>query len=104
MKNIVTMLCALFFVLSAESSLIQGQTWDENIWSIVKIDPNAPTKVESPNWEPADQTPRFYNIGTGVTVFPNFRPHPTTNTTQSETSVDINLALSLKNPTTEPEI
>ena len=82
MKNIITMLCALFFMMSAGSVFAQGQTWDENIWSIVKADPNAPTKVEPTDWVAPEPIVRFYNIGTGVTVYPNVRPHPTTNTTQ----------------------
>jgi hypothetical protein len=91
MKNLTPMFLALFIIVGAGSSALfaQGNANDENIWSIVKIDPNEPEKIESPNWVPVEPIVRYYNLGDGITVFPNFRPKPTTNTTQSEMSVDV---------------
>ncbi len=89
MKNITTLFFTLLMLTSTGSLFAQGASWDDNIWSIVKIDATTPTKVESPNWVPAPQIVKYYNFGEGITVFPNFRPHPTTNSTQSEMSVDV---------------
>ncbi|MDH3268359.1 MAG: glycoside hydrolase, partial [Ignavibacteria bacterium] len=92
MNKLTTLFLTIILLMCAGNIFAQGQSWDGNIWSIVNIDPNGPIKAESPNWVPAEQTPRFYDLGRGVTVYPNFRPHPTTNTTQSEMSVDVHPA------------
>ena len=92
MKNLTTLLLILFVIISAGSYSLfaQGAGTDERAWSRITVDPNAPQNVETnTNWVPADQTPRYYPLGTGIVVGPNFRPHPTTNTTQSEMSVDV---------------
>ncbi len=89
----LTLIFLVFILFVGTGNLYPQMTSeDENIWSIVKRDPAAPTKVETPEWIPAEQIVRFYNFGDGITVFPNFRPHPTTNSTQSETSVDVHPA------------
>ena len=91
MKYSSILFFALLIFMGIDSTLFaQGTLNNENVWSIVKADPNGSTKVEMPKWTPAPQIPRFYNIGDGITVDPNFRPHPTTNSTQSELSVDVN--------------
>ncbi len=92
MKNLITLLLILFVLISAGSYSLfaQGAGGDERAWSRITVDPNAPQKVgTNTNWVPADQNPRYYPLGTGIVVGPNFRPHPTTNTTQSEMSVDV---------------
>ncbi len=89
MKNLTTLFFALFLLASAGSLFAQGALGDDRIWSIVDIDLKAPAKQEVPVWVPADPIVRYFNLGDGVTVFPNFRPKPTTNTTQSELSVDV---------------
>ncbi len=38
---------------------------------------------------PAEQVPRFFDFATGITVEPNFRVHPQSNSTQSELSIDV---------------
>ncbi len=92
MKNLTLLFLALFIFIGAGSSALfaQGAGDDERVWSRIVVDPNGPVKVETdPNWVPADQNPRYYDFGTGIVVSPNYRPHPTTNTTQSEMSVDV---------------
>jgi hypothetical protein len=89
MKNLTTMFFALILMTSAESLFAQGAFGDERIWSIVALDNSAPVKVEPPNWVPADPITKYLNLGDGITIYPNFRPKPTTNTAQSEMSVDI---------------
>ena len=91
MKNLTTLFLALLIVFIAGGTLF-AQAGDENIWSIVKIDPNEPEKIELPTWVPAEPVVRYFDLGDGVTVFPNFRPKPTTNSTQSEMSVDVHPA------------
>jgi hypothetical protein len=92
MKNLATILFALILLTSAGNLFAQGASGDEAIWSVVKLDPNGPTKAGITNWVPAEQIVKYYNLGDGITVFPNFRPRPTTNTTQSEMSVDVHPA------------
>ncbi|MBK9097715.1 MAG: exo-alpha-sialidase [bacterium] len=89
MKKLTTLFFAFLIVTSAGNLFAQGTSWDDAIWSIVHIDPNAPPKVQNPDWQPAEPVIRYFDLGDGVTVFPNFRPKPTTNTTQSELSVDV---------------
>ncbi len=89
MKNLTTLFFALIMLTSTGNLFAQGALADDAIWSIVNIDPNAPTKMQNPDWQPAEPIVRYFNFGDGITVFPNFRPRPTTNTTQSETSVDV---------------
>jgi hypothetical protein len=88
MKNI-TMFFALLILTGTGYLFAQGSGFDDRAWSRISTDSERPVKVEVPIWTPAPQVPRYYNLGDGITVYPNFRPHPTTNTTQSEMSVDI---------------
>jgi len=89
MKILTTMICAIILALSAGNLFAQENSWDDNIWSIVEVDPNAPTIEEKIDWVAPEPIVRYFNLGGGATVYPNFRPLPTTNTTQSELSVDV---------------
>ena len=63
---------------------------DELMWSVFKPNRTNFVKTETNNqWVPAEQTKRFYKIGSGIIVGPNFRPHPTTNSDQTEMSIDV---------------
>lgn len=65
---------------------------NDKIWSKLRLDPLSTNKFFDPNYkyEEPPQVPKFYSLeNTEVTVNPNYRPKPTTNTTQSETSIDI---------------
>ena len=90
MKNLTTLFFALFLLIIAGSSLFaQGNVNDQRIWSVVQPDPNGTTKIDIPSdWVPADPITRYYDIGDGATVGPNFRVKPG-NTTQSELSIDV---------------
>ncbi|NWG28155.1 MAG: T9SS type A sorting domain-containing protein [Ignavibacteriaceae bacterium] len=90
MKNLTTLFFALLMLTSTGSLFAQGVSGDEAIWSVPQIDRNSPNKIELPNdWVPADPIIKYYDLGTGITVSPNFRPKPGTNTTQSEMSIDV---------------
>ena len=69
-----------------------AQTTDnEKIWSKVYVDQNT-FGTGDPNYKwdpPASEVKEFVFGGSGIVVNPNFRPHPTTNSTQSEMSVDV---------------
>ncbi len=59
-------------------------------WSRPSIDLNNTSVLQNPKWQPAPQVHREFQFDNVVAdVSPNFRPHPTTNTTQSEMSVDV---------------
>jgi hypothetical protein len=63
----------------------------QKIWSKVTIDAET-SQGGDPNyrWKPKPSEPKTYFLsGTGITVNPNFRLLPNTNTTQSELSVDV---------------
>lgn len=65
---------------------------DSKIWSKVEIDPKSIPLVGSSNYKyiPAEPIIRKFNFdGLDVVVYPNYRVRPTTNTTQSELSIDI---------------
>jgi hypothetical protein len=72
------------------TAIAQDQTGEDPVWSQIKIDPDyIPQPVELIDYIPSTE-PRYFQFGeTDVLVGPNFRPHPTTNTTQSEMSVDV---------------
>ncbi len=84
------LLVLLFTSLHPQFLIAQSDDDQSKIWSVVKIDQNNlnQTKLKEP-WIPADQIPKFYEMGGGIIVGPNFRPKPTTNSTQSELSIDI---------------
>jgi len=82
---------ALFYASFGTTSILsQVGDGSDLIWSIVNLDPNKKIEVKQEiNWSPAEQVERIYDFLESITVSPNFRPHPTTNTTQSEVSVDV---------------
>ena len=83
-------LFVLIFINVWTLSFAQVSEDQDNIWSVVKLNPliEKEPKTEN-NWVPAEQIPKFFSLASGITVGPNFRPKPTTNTTQSEVSVDV---------------
>ena len=59
-------------------------------WSRPVIDQNSTSVKQHSDWQPAPQVHREFQFDNVVAdVSPNFRPHPTTNTTQSEMSIDV---------------
>ena len=84
---VITSLCSVVLFAQNETNT------DDRIWSrFFSIDPNATNEFFDPNYtyiEPR-QVPRYFGLeNTEVTVNPNYRPFPGTNSTQSETSIDI---------------
>ena len=71
------------------NSFAQNSSEDPR-WSRPAIDLNSASVLQNPKWQPAPQVHREFQFDNVVAdVSPNFRPHPTTNTTQSEMSVDV---------------
>jgi hypothetical protein len=89
MKNLTTLITILFLVSTGSALFAQGSVQDERAWSRVQVNSTIPTKQDVPNWTPADPIIRYYGVGMGATVGPNYRVHPGTNTTQSEMSIDV---------------
>jgi hypothetical protein len=92
-KMLQSLFVLSFLVLVAFTSFAQeDNSTDSRIWSKIKVDTNSGNLFFNPNYiytEPK-QVPVFYSLeNSEVTVNPNYRPLPTTNTTQSETSIDI---------------
>ena len=80
-------LFVLIFINVWTLSFAQVSEDQDNIWSVVKLNPliEKEPKTEN-NWVPAEQIPKFFSLASGITVGPNFRPKPTTNTTQSSST------------------
>jgi hypothetical protein len=88
----------MFLVLSLTvstgilSSFAQEGSEEDPVWSVVQTDPTTAGNYD-PNykWDQPIQEIKylFPQGGSGITVYPNFRPHPGANTTQSEMSVDV---------------
>jgi hypothetical protein len=92
-SNTILFIVAILFSINSNFLIAQTGTDSNKIWSIVKVSQSNVKENKVNNyWIPAEQIPRFFNIGDGVTVYPNFRPHAATNSTQSETSVDVHPA------------
>ncbi|MBE0572437.1 MAG: T9SS type A sorting domain-containing protein [Ignavibacteriaceae bacterium] len=81
----------IFSVLFLSIATAQTDEDSQKIWSVVKIKQDIKNEIlPDKNWVPADQTSTlYYYTDDIITVGPNFRPKPGTNTTQSETSVDV---------------
>ncbi|NUN09402.1 MAG: T9SS type A sorting domain-containing protein [Ignavibacteriaceae bacterium] len=85
-----------FFIVILVSMIAMSQsrnTVDSKAWSKVKMDDR--TRItDNPEYKgyvAAPQVPTYHRMkGIEAVVYPNFRPFPTTNSTQSEMSVDIN--------------
>jgi Secretion system C-terminal sorting domain len=93
MRNAFYTLLTLVWMVSIFTTTLFSQDVqdDQKIWSKVFIDQNTfGTGNPDYKWDPPQSvTKTFLFGGGGVTVNPNFRPFPTTNTTQSELSVDV---------------
>ena len=86
--QIILIISVILFM--TDVSLFAQSANDELMWSVFR--PNG-TSIIRPKinnqWVPAEQTNRYYKIGSGIIVSPNFRPHPNPNATQSEMSIDV---------------
>lgn len=84
-------LCGMAWAQKGEG----GNTSDvrEKIWSRIMTDGNINPVAPDANfiWVPAKPEIKKYSLkgGTEATVYPNYRPLPTTNSTQSELSIDV---------------
>ncbi|MCH7964315.1 MAG: T9SS type A sorting domain-containing protein [Bacteroidetes bacterium] len=90
MRSAVYTLLTFLWMVSIFTTTLFSQDNDK-IWSKIFIDQNT-IDPGDPNYKwdpPASQTKTFLLGGSGITVNPNFRSLPTTNTTQSELSVDV---------------
>lgn len=81
----------LIVSLLSVTAIAQNQPDLEKMWSKKVPDPNFnPESIPVYNYIPVPEYPRIINLDeTDVVVGPNFRPWPGSNTTQSETSVDV---------------
>ena len=78
MKNLTTLFLVLLILFSAGSTILFAQDTggDPRVWSIVRMDPNAPQWVkEQSNWVPAEPITRYFGIA-DATVGPNYRVKP----------------------------
>ncbi len=103
----------IYLFIFLGTSLIAQQSSNEEgkIWSRVKPDDNNLKGFivnDGYNYIPSNVGFQIYNFkSTRATVYPNFRPWPTTNTTQSELSVDVhpnnlNIVIGSANATPSP--
>jgi len=92
-KSSFTILCFLFVFGFTKMTFTQDILPDySKIWSKVEIDPKGSTGTDFSNYRyiPAEPEIKTFNVnGLDVVVYPNYRLKPTTNTTQSELSIDI---------------
>ncbi|MDX1373152.1 MAG: hypothetical protein R3321_11810, partial [Nitrososphaeraceae archaeon] len=88
--NILFWALLLSFSFTALNVFAQQGPADDRMWSRINVD-QTPREPLDPNykWDPAPYEQKFYNFGGGITVEPNFRPFPGSNTTQSELSIDV---------------
>ena len=91
MKNPTTFFLIVFVLIDLAVTFSFSQPlMDEKLWSVFRPSQTGFVQSELKNdWVPAEQTNRYYKIGSGMVVSPNFRPHPTLNSTQSEMSIDV---------------
>ncbi len=91
MKRHLPVIVLLIVLISCTiNSFAQNGPDQDRRWSRPVIDPANVGVKEHVNWTPAPQTNKYYLFDNReAVVSPNFRPHPTTNTTQSEMSVDV---------------
>ena len=93
MRNAFYTLLTIVWMVGIFSTNLFSQEVQDNdkIWSKVFTDQNTIGNYD-PNYKwdaPASETKTYLFGGGGVTIDPNFRPFPTTNSTQSELSVDV---------------
>ncbi len=85
--NTILLLILTLITISIIPSFAQKGEYTDKIWSKVQVKQDRiQEKLPSLNWMPASQVPTIYDF---ATVGPNIRPKPTTNTTQSEVSIDV---------------
>jgi len=90
MKNVTTLLLAITLTAGfCFTVLAQGDVSNPDVWSVVQVDPEVIIEQEKTDWTPVDPLTRFLNLGSGITVGPNIRVLPGSNTTQSELSIDV---------------
>lgn len=94
MKKIISTLFLIifFYLVSFDASAQEVGSDASLIWSKVIVDQKAITSTNDAGyrWISAEQKYEFYKFGNvEVTVSPNYRVRPTTNTTQSEMSIDV---------------
>ncbi|QQS37360.1 MAG: T9SS type A sorting domain-containing protein [Ignavibacteriales bacterium] len=93
LRKQTTFILALFVSMMTVLSYAQDQnTLPEEVWSKIKVKNNDVIQHQTDfEYIPVPQVTRYFDLkeGTDATVSPNFRPWPTTNTTQSELSVDV---------------
>jgi Secretion system C-terminal sorting domain len=92
MNKLVTVLVALWlsFCFFSIATFAQNSSDMDPRWSRINIDLSNPGGINTVKWvEPAQVTKYYSFVDGGVVVGPNFRPFPTTNTTQSEMSIDV---------------
>ncbi|HEY6626484.1 MAG TPA: sialidase family protein, partial [Ignavibacteriaceae bacterium] len=87
----VLKMIVLFSLLFFCVTYAQTDENSQKIWSVVKVKQDIKNEIlPDNNWRPADQVSTLYYYEDDViTVGPNFRLKPGTNTTQSEMSVDV---------------
>ena len=80
----------IFLIIALSITNAQTDEDSKNIWSIATVNPDFKQEIPPDiNWVPADQVSTFFDFLDIITVGPNFRLKPATNTTQSEMSVDV---------------
>ena len=86
----VLKMIVIFSILSLSNTFAQSDKESQEIWSVAKVNPDFKKEIQPDNgWVPADQVSTFFYFPDVITVGPNFRLKPATNTTQSEMSVDV---------------
>ncbi|GBD86934.1 hypothetical protein BMS3Abin03_00859 [bacterium BMS3Abin03] len=93
MRNAFYTFLTFFCMISifTVATFSQSQQDEQKIWSKIFVDQGTINPGNTNyKWDrPQPQTRQYLFGGNGIAVFPNFRPHPTTTTTQSELSVDV---------------
>ncbi len=88
-RHLPNFILLAFFFCWAVNLYAQDNSEDPR-WSRPAINHNSTTIKQHSDWQPAPQVHREFQFDNVVAdVSPNFRPHPTTNTTQSEMSIDV---------------
>lgn len=89
MRSHLPVIVLLAVICSWTMNLFAQGSSEDPRWSRPSIDLTN-SVIQNSKWQPAPQVHKLFNFRDVVAdVSPNFRPHPTTNTTQSEMSVDV---------------
>ena len=90
MKSGICITIISVILLLCKTSVAQDTSDNEKIWSIVRMETvTQKENNQQSNWRPVPPVDMIYDFTSIITVGPNFRPKPGTNTTQSELSVDV---------------